>query len=326
MPPAICSTDVPQFQGLIEGFCGEVAFLLIRVANTLFIFFELCGVKSDRKQKFEEERMRNPDRTQILHRAYDVALGESLVAQNRDFADLDFGSLDNVEDHLERRRRNAPKLGSDHGELMAMLGEQFLQHDGRMIHDVRVVHRLNGQTDLAFLETIEDVGDRNRLRAFVFDIADDGALGDDENHNEAAAVAPFRLESDVVEAVRIPQRHEIAAQRVFVVNVAHFAEDQRPKGILGDAPGAAKLNSLDHVCRKSWLRARRGSLWRFELRLRRGLLGSGGWSLGHIFERIVAVCRRRSLRLLLTGWRRRCLRWLLSLLPTGRLRRGSILG
>src|SRR5579863_5502976 len=105
--------------------------------------------------------MRNADRFQVLHRPYDFALRESLIPEDGDLADLDLGPFHYVEDNLERRWRNAPQDRSNHGELMAVLGQKLFQYDRRMVDDIRVVHRFDRQSDFPLLEAVENVGCRN---------------------------------------------------------------------------------------------------------------------------------------------------------------------
>ncbi len=60
--------------------------------------------------------------------------------------------------------------------------------------------------------------------------------------------SPFSVSRrDVVEAVGVPKRHEVAAQGLFVVDVAGFGDDDGAKGVLRNAAGAAKLDGLDDV-------------------------------------------------------------------------------
>ena len=52
---------------------------------------------------------------------------------------------------------------------------------------------------------------------------------------------------DVVEAVGVPQRHEVAMQGFFVVLVALLGEDQSAQSVLRNAAGAAELDRLNNV-------------------------------------------------------------------------------
>ncbi len=173
--------------------------------------------------------MGDADRVQVLHRAHYIAARERRVAGDRDLADFDLGAFHHGENHFERGWRNAAQLRSHHCELVPVLGQQFLEHDGRVVDHIRVVHRFHRQADLAFLEPVQDIGGRNRFRALVLDVANYGPLGHDECDHDSAAVALLGLEPDVVEAVGVPQRHEIAPQRVFVIGIADLAENHRPQ-------------------------------------------------------------------------------------------------
>ena len=67
---------------------------------------------------------------------------------------------------------------------------------------------------------------------------------------DAAFAAGFGFQADIVEAAGVPQNHEIAAQRLFVVDVARLGEDQRLQGVLGNAAGAAEFDGFDRPARR----------------------------------------------------------------------------
>ena len=103
--------------------------------------------------------------------------------------------------------------------------------------------------------------------------------------------AGFALQADVVEAARVPQRHEVAMQRLFVVVVTLFGEDQCAQRILRNASGPSEIDSLDDILRRdggSGFRGIRRRLWCFQLRLGRSGSGSRGLlSCRHRLKRVL---------------------------------------
>ena len=72
--PPLAPPVIAQLQRLFESLGGEIAFLLISVADALLIFFELRGVECLREKLFKEDGVRDADRVQVLHRAHHFAL------------------------------------------------------------------------------------------------------------------------------------------------------------------------------------------------------------------------------------------------------------
>ena len=157
-----------------------------------------------------------------------------------------FGPFVHLEDHFEGRRRDLAKFGLDGRELTAALGEKFLQHVRGALHLARIVLRFDGEADLSFLEPVQDFRDCNGLRAFVLDRADDAALGQKEANDPAVRPA-FLLQTDVVEPARVPQRHEVAMERFFVVFVALPGDDQRTQCVLRNTAGPAEFNIGNYI-------------------------------------------------------------------------------
>ena len=168
-------------------------------------------------------------------------------------ADLHLRTFVNLENDFERRRRYLADLGLHRGELTPALRQIFLDHHGGVLHLIRIVLRLDRQTDLAFLEPVQDFRNRERLVAFVIDRAHHAALHHDEAQDHAAIGARFGLQANIVEAAAIPQRHEVAMHIVFVVDIALFSADQGAHGILRNAPGAAEFDRFDHLSAGGYL-------------------------------------------------------------------------
>lgn len=99
--PPVAPPGGVQFQRLVECLGGEIALFLVGVADSLLILFHLRGIVGLGKKILEIDRIWNTDRVQIFHGANHLALGESLVADDGDFADLHFGAFIDVEHYLE---------------------------------------------------------------------------------------------------------------------------------------------------------------------------------------------------------------------------------
>ena len=171
----------------------------------------------------------------------------SLVADDIDVPDLHLRALVHHKGDLERGRRNLLDLRIHRGVLAAALGQKLLKHDGRALHLVGIVLRFHAQADFAFLEAVQDLADRDRLRARVVDGADDTALVHHEAHDHAGSTL-LGLQADIVEAAGIPQDHEVAAKGFFVINIARLGEDQGLQGVLRERawlPGTQKLRWPD---------------------------------------------------------------------------------
>ena len=106
----------------------EVAAVAVRRANALGVFFQLACVVGAGKQVFQDDRVRNADRPQVLHGGTQRPAGNVLVAVKLDIAHFDRGAFLDVEVDRDRRRRNGLDVGMDGRKLVAVLGQQFLQH------------------------------------------------------------------------------------------------------------------------------------------------------------------------------------------------------
>ena len=101
-----------------------IALVAVGLAHPLRVFLQLGGVEGLRKQILEDDRIRNADGLQVLHRAAQQQAADVLVAGELDLAHLHRGAFLDVEVHLHRGRRNRLDLGLDGGELVPVLGEQ----------------------------------------------------------------------------------------------------------------------------------------------------------------------------------------------------------
>ena len=86
-----------------------------------------------------------------------------LVAGERDLADFDRGAFLDVEVDLHRSRRNGLHVGLDGGELVAVLGQQFLEDSFGALDLGGVVLALDREADLFLLEAVQNVGCETEL-------------------------------------------------------------------------------------------------------------------------------------------------------------------
>ena len=84
--------------------------------------------------------------------------------------------------------------------------------------------------------------------AGIIDGADDAPLGDDER--TISRWARVQLQADIVEAAGVPQHHEVAAQRLFVVKIARLGKDERFQKVSWECVGAAEFEGLNHPARR----------------------------------------------------------------------------
>ncbi len=272
----------------------EESVFLIEHADALLILVQFRLIERLREQVLEKDRIGDPDGAQVLHRTNHRAVVLRVVAFDIDLPHLHLGPLVYFEHDVQGGRRNGLNLGGYRGVLTAALGEQFEQHVLRSLHFGRIVLRFHGKADLALLVAVQNIGNANRLVAFVGDGPDHGPLFHDES-NDPSGFARLPFELQVVQPAGVPQRHEIAMKHRFVQFVARPADHQGAQRVLRNAPGTANLDGLDHV-RNS---AGRGRLWLslrgILLRRRCGLLRS----LRHVLEWILAVRLLRRFLLLL---------------------------
>src|SRR5262249_17982219 len=100
-----------------------------------------------------------------------------MIAGELDLADLDFWPLDNLKNENDGvARSDALVLRRDLGELAPMLAEQLLQHHFGFLDLGRIEWAFNAQSDLSFLEAIENVGFGGRMIALIADPANDRPL------------------------------------------------------------------------------------------------------------------------------------------------------
>ena len=135
----------------------EIALCLVVVADALGVFVQLGGVVGLGEQAFQENRVRNADGLQVLHRGLQFARLDRLVALEGNLAHLDLRSFFHHERKSHGSWRNRPNFRGDSRKLPSMGRQQFLDHDLGSLNFGRIVLAFLRQPDLAFLELVENV-------------------------------------------------------------------------------------------------------------------------------------------------------------------------
>ncbi len=221
----------------------EVAALLVGVADHFHVFAELGGVVGAREKVFQEDGVGDADGPRVAHGVAQRARLHVLVVLELDAAHLHLGAFLNHEGDGNGSRRNLPNLGADGGELAAVLGQQVLDHNLGALDAGWIVLAFLGKRDLAFLESVQHVGLRNRVQAEVLDLAD-GRLFLDVNVDDPALGCLLALEADVFEIAGVPQGVEAALDHRGVVNLAAVDEHTGFNGLCGN-PALAVSNDVD---------------------------------------------------------------------------------
>ncbi len=157
----------------------EVAVVLIETADADFqIFVELFTVVGLVRTGISVMYRGIAYGRSCLHGADQFAIAEGVIAGELNVADLDLGAFFDFEHQDDGvTGGDAFVLGRDFRELAAMLTQQILQHHFRFLDSRGIELALDRQTDLAFLEAVEDVGFGNGVDAVVADAPDrPGAL------------------------------------------------------------------------------------------------------------------------------------------------------
>ncbi len=152
----------------------EIAVVSIQASNADFqILAQLFAVVGLREHRDIPEVERDRVGPVVAHGADQFTVAESVVSGEFDFADFDlraFLDLENENDGVAGSY--ALVLRSDFRELAAVLAQQFLQHDFRFLDFRWIELAFDAETDLAFLEPVENVRFGNGVDAVVADAAD----------------------------------------------------------------------------------------------------------------------------------------------------------
>ena len=202
----------------------EIAAVLVLGANTLYVFVELGGVIGLGKKAFQEDGVRDADRLQVLHSRNQSAIVDVFVPLEANLSHFHLGAFADHKGQAHRSRGDGTNLAPDSRKLAAVLSQQLLQGDFRLLDLGGIVLALHRESDLALLETIEDVAGRDGTQAGVVDFADGRALFNiDVEH--PAFWSLLTLETDVLEIARVPEGVEVALNGGQVVDIANMGEN-----------------------------------------------------------------------------------------------------
>src|SRR6202034_2963664 len=125
----------------------------------------LAGVEGARQKIFKEDRVRNTDGLQVLHRGAKFTRAELLIALEDDLAHLYGRAFLDIEGQCNGGWRNRLDLGLDDRELMSVLAEHLLKDDFSTL-DARFIElALDGETDFFFLPAVVHIGDGDGVQA-----------------------------------------------------------------------------------------------------------------------------------------------------------------
>ena len=190
-------------------------------------FFAIVGLGENRDFGDVE---RDGVRTIVAHGSNELAIAEGVIAGEPDVANLHLGTFFDLEDEDHGvAGGDALVLGSDLRELAAMLAEEILQNDFRLLDAGGIELALDGQTYFALLEAVKDVGFGDRVDAVITDAANDRALFDVEDNVFVIGTVGRVLDAElyVFEKLCVPESLKIAAKGFLVVGIALAAEDAR---------------------------------------------------------------------------------------------------
>ena len=266
----------------------EVAVVLIVAANANFeIFGEFLGVVGLAENRDVGDVERDGIRAIVAHGTQQLAIAERVIAGELDVADLNLGALDDFEDEDDGvAGGDAFVLRRDLGKLAAVLAEEFLENDFGFFDARGIETALDGESDFALFEAIENVGFGDGVDAVVTDAADDGALFNFEDDVFVIGTVGriFDAKLYVFEILGVPESLKIAAKSFFIVGVAFAAEDAGLESVAANAAIAEEDDAIDDG-RRILVGSGRGLRWSGlerrasrrlrSLLLRRLLLGSG---------------------------------------------------
>ena len=200
--------DVHGGDHRVRDFHFIVTIGLIEIADADFqVFVERGTIEGLAHHRDIPEVERDAVGPVMFHRAQQTRARKRVVAREGNQTDLDLGSFVDVEGQLDGVRGGDAFVSRfDHGELMPVRREQFLDHHLGLLDLGGIELALHRQSDFAIFEGVQHVGFGDRLQAFVLDAPDDGALGDVEENQLAVRVigAVLHDEFNVLEIAGVP--------------------------------------------------------------------------------------------------------------------------
>ena len=179
--------------------------------------------------------MRDADGLEVLHGRTQSAVIDVLIAPESNASNLDLGPLFDDEGDADRRGRDGADFGANRGELTSVLGEQFFEHHFGSFDLGGIVLVLHRESDLALLETVEDVAGGDGIQAGVVDFADGRPFLEVNVQNPTLGTL-FALEADVLKVAGIPECVEIAFDGGGIIDVTGLGENAGADGIGRNTP------------------------------------------------------------------------------------------
>ena len=193
--------------------------------------------------------MGNPDRPQISHRCAQLARRHRVVAGKGDVPHLDRGAFLDDEVDRHRRGRNGLDVRLYRRKLVPVLGQQGADNVDGACQACRIIGALYRETDVFFLEAVQNVRGRDRVQTLVIDLANRRFLFDDHIENDALGRV-FPRDLQILEIARIPQRIEVALDGCRVVDISGMGKQPRQHSLSGNAPVPDHSDLLDCVFRR----------------------------------------------------------------------------
>jgi len=147
-----------------------------------------------------------------------------LIAAETNAPNLYFRAFFDDESDANGVGRDGTDFGADGSELVAVFGEQLLQHDLSLLHLGGIVLVFDRKRNLALLEAIEHVAGRNCIQTDIVDLADRGPFFD-VNVKDPTLGILFPLKANVFKIASVPERVEVTLDGRRVIHVADFGED-----------------------------------------------------------------------------------------------------
>ena len=105
--------------------------------------------------------------------------------------DFDGRAFLDIEGDGDGGGRNLFDFRFDDGKLVAMLAQQLAQNDFRVLDAGGVILALNGDAGFFLLESLGDIGERDRIETLVVDLADGRLFLDVDDELEAGRGGDF---------------------------------------------------------------------------------------------------------------------------------------
>src|SRR5882724_7547316 len=211
---------------------AEITVILVRPADSDFqVFVQFVAVVGLMHYVDFGDVERNLIGAIMAHRANEFAVAERMVAGEFDLSDLDLWAFFHFENQNDGVARcDALVLRRNFRKLTAVFAEQFLDDDFGLLDFCGIKLAFNGQTDLTFLEAIENIRFGNGMNIVVANTANDWTFLQFKNNDFCVGAVRRILDAQlhIFKELRVPKCLEVAAQSIFVVRIIFAAENARP--------------------------------------------------------------------------------------------------